>query len=123
MVKRPMEWYIEMMKSRNFKRMSPWEEELLETASAREQGIVHVQYKWTVEPSELATDMTSRGQDGPRYRFDVTAMTQTNEKTGTVRRIIKLPARPSSREPSPSKKAKVRGHYNRWAKAARRDID
>ena len=98
MVVRPMEWYFEVTEKKLFKRMTAWEEYALENASKST-----VEYKWTFEPAELAGD---KGPRGTKYKLDLTAMTQTNQKTGKVRRLLRIPAASSSREPPSSKKQK-----------------
>ena len=104
MVVRPMEWYVEVTEHKLFKRMTSWEEKTLENASSGT-----VEYKRTFEPAELAGD---GGPRGVPYTLDLIAMTQKNEKTGKVRRLMKIPASSSSCEPPSSKKAKVRCHYD-----------
>ena len=66
--------------------MTSREETALEKASAT--GRTTVEYTWKFQSAEFAGDEVPLGR---RYTLDLNAMTQTNQETKKVRRLLRIP--------------------------------
>jgi len=77
------EWYLEVAVGHAFARMAAWEEQQLEQAFMKGDDTFTYVWKKASHSAEMDPDMN-------KYILDLRAMTQTNEHTKTVRRMIRL---------------------------------